>query len=232
MGYELRRTSNTETQKTGDFKLFELYSYNKPDGTFDYERYKRIQTKGNKQKIENVWVSEENIAFLSSYIKKHVGTAEFGICHGTRRGKEQEWFRKYLNCDVIGTEISDNAESFPHTIQWDFHEMKSEWEGSADFIYSNSFDHTYDPSKCLNTWMSCVKRGGICIIEHTSYHQHAKELDPFGASIVYMPYLILLWGKGGFFVKEILDAPSRQLNNQKDPEQQCEFSKFLIIKKD
>lgn len=39
---------------------------------------------------------------------------------------------------------------------------------ATDFVYSNSFDHSYDPEKCLNAWMSCLKKGGICILEHTS----------------------------------------------------------------
>jgi hypothetical protein len=85
----------------------ELYSYKKADGTFDYEEYRKIQIAGNKNKIGNVWVIEENVSFLSDYINKNIPNVEFGICHGTRNGKEQEWFRKYLNANVIGTEISD-----------------------------------------------------------------------------------------------------------------------------
>ena len=139
---------------------FEVYQYRKPDGTFDYERYQQVQIAGNKRKIENVWVREENISFLSSYLRDSIADIEFGLCHGTRRGKEQEWFRKHLDCDVIGTEISDTAEQFPHTIQWDFHKVKPEWIDSVDFIYSNSFDHSYDPRECLNAWMSCMKKGG------------------------------------------------------------------------
>lgn len=188
---------------------FELYRYLKPDGTFDYEKYKQIQIAGNQHKIDNVWVLEENVAFLADYITKTIGKVEFGLCHGTRRGKEQEWFRKYLGCDVIGTEISDTAEQFPNTIQWDFHEVKPEWIDAVDFIYSNSFDHSYDPKECLRSWMRCIRKNGICIIEHTPEHESATELDPFGAGITLMPYLVLTWGKGDFCVRELLDAPSR-----------------------
>jgi hypothetical protein len=159
---------------------FVLYRYLKPDGSFDYEKYRAIQERGNKEKIDWVWVVEENIAFLADYIQKHLQGVQFGICHGTRRGKEQEWFRKYLGCEVIGTELSETATSFPNTIQWDFHKVKPEWLNSVDFIYSNSFDHSYDPEQCLNTWMSCLKKGGFCILEHTSFHTAAatSELDP------------------------------------------------------
>ena len=62
--------------------------------------------------------------YLSEYIRKNINIVKFGLCHGTRTGKEQEWFRKYLSCDVVGTEISETATQFPFTIQWDFHKSK------------------------------------------------------------------------------------------------------------
>jgi hypothetical protein len=212
LGYEIRRFDPNRTSLALDnSKGFILYRYLKEDGSFDYEAYKRIQTEANKSKINNVWVREENISFLSNYIKELIGVPEFGICHGTRRGKEQEWFRKYLNCEVIGTEISDTAKHFPHTIKWDFHDAKAEWIDAVDFIYSNSFDHSYDPEKCLNVWMSCVKKGGICILEHSDLHspKGSSGKDPFGANIIQMPYLILTWGKGKYGIREILKAPSK-----------------------
>lgn len=191
--------------------LFVLHRYQHSDGSFDYERYRKIQQAGNKAKIENVWVIEENIAFLANYLSAIISTPKFGICHGTRRGKEQEWFRKYLRCEVIGTEISDTAADFPHTLQWDFHDVDPRWIDSVDFIYSNSFDHSYDPEKCLNAWMSCVKPGGLCILEHSSLHEPkgANDLDPFGADFCLMPYLITKWGGGRYGVREILVAPAK-----------------------
>ncbi len=190
-----------------DHDGFRLFRYRGDDGAFDYERYRQIQTEGNKKKLEKVWAVEENIAFLAEYIRGRVSAPQFGLCHGTRRGKEQEWFRKYLGGDVLGTEISDTATQFPHTIQWDFHEVKPEWVDAVDFIYSNSLDHSYDPKKALDAWMRCVRPGGVCLLEHTSRHEHATELDPFGASIDEMPGLIAIWGEGRYRVDEILDAP-------------------------
>ena len=206
-GYEVRKTGAKRHESHG----YTLYKYLKKDGSFDIEKYRKIQIEGNKRKLNRSWVIEENIEFLSKYIKTVIGEPRFGICHGTRRGKEQEWFRKYLGCEVIGTEIADTATQFPFTIQWDFHETKTEWIDSTDFIYSNSFDHSYDPQKCLNAWMNCVRKGGLCIIEHSSNHglENTSDLDPFGAHIVQMPYLILTWGKGNYGVREIFQAPSK-----------------------
>jgi hypothetical protein len=206
-GYELNHITQVKVEQPG----YVLYNFLDQDGSFDYERYRLLQEEGNKRKISLVWVIEENIEFLADYIRKSIPEVGFGLCHGTRRGKEQEWFKKYLNCDVIGTEISNTAQEFPDTIQWDFHEAKSEWIGAVDFIYSNSFDHSYDPEKCLNTWMSCLKPDGICIIEHSSLHapKGTSALDPFGADLFLMPYLIVSWSQGKYGVKEILQAPKK-----------------------
>jgi hypothetical protein len=204
-----------------------LHKYVKADGSFDYERYRAVQIEGNHLKLANVWVVEENISFLSDYLRTR--KPRFGICHGTRRGKEQEWFRQRLGCEVIGTEISDTADQFPNTIQWDFHDVKPEWLGAVDFIYSNSFDHSYDPEKCLNAWMSCLRPNGICIIEHSNMHDTmgASELDPFGASIFVMPYLIATWSKRKFAVREILDAPNDTAVRPFEPDRR--YMKFIMI---
>ena len=120
---------------------------------------------------------------------------------------------------------SKTATEFPNTIQWDFHEVKPEWVNSVDFIYSNSFDHSYDPERCLNAWMSCIRPGGFCFLEHTSSHEPrgANELDPFGADLVVMPYLITRWAKRAYFVREILDAPRKREN--------VTFTSFIVIEK-
>lgn len=221
MGYEIRQLQPKSTNSNG-YKLFE---YRKSDGSFDYEKYRRIQEDGNLNKLDRTWVIESNIKFLGEYLQKTISPVSFGICHGTRRGNEQKWFREALQCEVIGTEISESATQFPHTLKWDFHQANSAWIGKADFIYSNSFDHSYDPQSCLNTWIDSLRIGGVCILEHSNLHapEGATELDPFGAEIELMPYLVVRWGKGRFFVKEILDAPEKPAS--------LKCLKFLVIER-
>ena len=122
---------------------------------------------------------------MTDYLKKELLNAKFGICHGSRRGQEQIWFREMLGIEVIGTESSDTAIQFPHTIEWDFHNIKDEWVGNVDFIYSNSFDHSYKPEYCLDQWMKCISPNGFCIIEWTNQSdpEHCNQLDCFGATI-------------------------------------------------
>lgn len=221
LGYELRKIESEEERQ--GHSVF-LHKYVKDDGSFDYERYRQVQVAGNRAKLDWVWVVEPNVVFLSDYIRKLIGPPRFGICHGTRRGKEQEWFRKYLGCDVIGTEIAETAKDFPHTIQWDFHDTKPEWIDATDFIYSNAFDHSHDPEACLNAWMSCVRKGGICILEQSDRPSAGStELDPFGADTIVMPYLITLWGKGRYGVRELIRAPGKH--------DTAKFLYFLVIQK-
>ncbi len=185
-------------------KDYFLYSYQK-DGTFDYNTYKKFQEEGNKRKINSSWIQQSDIDFLSKKIKSSITNPSFGICHGTRQGFEQKWFSERLNCPVIGTEISETATQFPNTVQWDFHEINPEWSKKADFVYSNSFDHSYDPEKALTAWMETLTPHGVCIIEHSKYHNPdaANELDPFGARLEIMPFLVLKWSKGKYSVREI-----------------------------
>lgn len=189
-------------------------------GKIAYEDYKQIQTEGNKEKIEQVFETEDNIRMLSIYLKMNLENIKFGICHGTRRGKEQEWFRKYLNVDVIGTEISDTATKFSHTIQWDFHQVKDEWVSAIDFIYSNSLDHSYDGEYCLKQWFSCLRKSGICIINGTTAHSpiYCTKLDPFGFTREGLENLInKISNECNVSIETILDGKINQnKNNYKD----------------
>lgn len=150
------------------------YKQNNPimGKSFNYDQYKKDQTEINKRKIDRVFEYEENIKMLTNYILSRKYPIKFGLCHGTRQGKEQEWFMKYfkelsqktVEAKVLGTEISDTAKQFPNTIQWDFHEIKDEWVDKVDFIYSNSLDHSYDIEYCLKQWIKCLTIDGLCII--------------------------------------------------------------------
>ncbi len=159
-----------------------------------YEQYKTVQIVASKRTKDWVWGYEEGVKFIADHLSKKCKNMTFGLCHGSRAGKEQEWFTKYLNIEVLGTDISDIADQYPNTIEWDFHNIKREWEGNVDFVYSNSIDHAYDPKLCLFQWMRCLKPGGYCILHWEKGHLHATKRDPFGASVEEYKYLILSEG--------------------------------------
>ena len=170
----------TTTIKEGDGFVQHLYD--------DYETYRKVQEEGNKAKLAAQFVKKGHIFFLADWMtgQRAGGTKiDFGLCHGVRRGKEQAWFRKKLSgAAVIGTDISETAKDFENTVQWDFHDDNPDWQGRADFVYSNSWDHAYDPGKAFRAWANCLKPGGYLLIDHTRGHmpKSSNILDPFGAT--------------------------------------------------
>ncbi|MCH8042899.1 MAG: hypothetical protein IID44_04195 [Planctomycetes bacterium] len=150
-----------------------------------YDEYVELQTETNKQKLGNVWVSDKELAVVARYIRQHVPGAAFGICHGVRNGYEVHRLRELLGIDVIGTELSETATEFEHVIQWDFHEVDEAWQGRVDLIYSNSWDHSYDPALMLDRWMSCLTPTGRCFLHWTPDHgeRAVGGADCFGASL-------------------------------------------------
>jgi len=183
-----------------------LMTYQHDYGPDGYEAYKNIQIFHNKRKIDQVWADEETIRVVSAYIERHISDPHGGICHGTRGGYEQAEFSKLLGCSVLGTEISDTAEQFPNTVQWDFHEQNDDWRGKFSFVYSNSLDQAFNPERALSTWIEQLDDEGLLFIEHTMSHSAggASEMDPFGAHPMAMPYLLFEWGSGKYRMVDIL----------------------------
>jgi len=157
---------------------FNLYRYP------DYDTYRDIQKEGNRRKINWQFVPRSHIALCAAFVDETAGPVTFGICHGTRSGAEQAWFAEALpgHPDVIGTEISDTAEDFPNTVQWDFHDANPDWQGRADFVYSNSWDHAFEPLRAFSSWLQSLRPGGVMLLDHTEGHvaRKANQLDSFG----------------------------------------------------
>lgn len=175
-----------------------------------YETYRQIQEAGNKHKLRSVFAVEENVAYLARFVERRLGRpVKLGLCHGTRNGAEQRWFLANLTGapTVIGTEISETATQFPNTIQWDFHETKPEWIGACDFIYSNSWDHSFDPERMFKGWMSCLSENGVLLIEHTRLQDgtNPDPLDPFGATREGLIRLLDRIGSGTFKVVSVIE---------------------------
>ena len=193
-------------RRRNDMKLIE---YLDSAGNFDYLRYRDAQIAANHAKLDAVWVCKPSIQFLSRFILKTIGKPSFGLCHGTRRGLEQTWFRECLGGEVkvIGTEISDTADQFPHTVRHDFHERRPEWVDAASFVYSNSWNHAFDPAKAFSVWMETLRPGGVAIIEHTigQRPENASESAPFGISFEDLAKFINTIGSSRFHAAEVLD---------------------------
>ena len=202
IGSELNDVSRVRDSRNG----WEQYRFIKPDGSFDYEQYRSLQVAKAVTDTDTVWCKEDVIAFLADYLQRRMGKIRSGLCHGSKKGQELEWFMKHLGGDahVMGTDISPLAKLHPNMIEWDYHEVKPEWRNAFDFIYSNALDHSYDPEKAVNAWMSCVRPGGHGIIE---WHVHGEALnitDPFAADVVQLVYQITRWCRGDYGIREVI----------------------------
>lgn len=148
----------------------------------NYDEYVEKQTFYNKQKLHWDFLDHNSINFIAS---KNM-FASYIICHGTRSGKEQQYFKEILGPTsyVIGTEISETATQFPMTVQHDFAIPKSEWINKFDILYSNSFDHSFDPYRTMNTWIDQINDNGKMYIEWSQTENDSNsEMDPCAGSL-------------------------------------------------
>ena len=141
----------------------------------NYKEYVQSQTEANVEKINLIHVAEDTIRKI---VESHNNSVECVLCHGTRNGAEQRFFKKfYPDAQVIGTEISHTATQFDMTVQWDFHKVKDEWCNYFDIVYSNSFDHSIDPVTALSVWRDQLNNQGKIYLEH-SFHVKSRSWDP------------------------------------------------------
>lgn len=193
--------------KGSDQALYKLHNYADPSA---YARNQKVKTsKKIAQGYDKSWCSEETISLISSYLVGKRGENEFrGICHGTRVGKEVEWFNTHLPSGsyVFGTDIEPSATKFSNTIEHDFHEIKDEWLDSFDFIYSNSHDHAKDPKKALGNWLKSLNDNGFVFIEHNRSHgkKFQDDADCWGVETEILPFLLLQWFKGEAAVVDMI----------------------------
>lgn len=164
---------------------------------------------------EKQWVVQQDIILLGEHMKQVLNLPfrnRFALVHGCRHGKEQLWFREVLpEVEVFGTEISPLANA-PFTIVMDFHEVKPEWLGRADFVYSNSLDHSYNATFAVQQWMKEVAKEGFLILEHTIWHTKTyqapkQKIDIYGDTLE--GYQKLIRKAGNYEVADLLKSPTR-----------------------
>lgn len=158
-----------------------------------YEDYVAAQIEANIRKLNNIWVEKKTI----QDIKQRQPLANTILCHGTRNAAEQKYFQEYYpTAEIIGTEISHTADQFPMTVQWDFHNVKQNWIGKFDIVYSNAIDHSYDPTKLLTTWRDQLSDEGNLYIEHGYSEQdnYSRPSDPLEIHDEEIKYLITTVG--------------------------------------
>ena len=145
-----------------------------------YDEYVKVQTDINKEKLNWVYVKRKVIKAIAD----DVVAASCILCHGTRNGAEQKYFKQYWpHAYVLGTEISDTATQFPDTVQWDMQIEKKEWLGKFDIVYSNAFDHCIYPEQTLETWKNQLCLRGSLFLEYSEQQSVYQASDPLDATL-------------------------------------------------
>jgi len=147
------------------------------------ERYIEVQRRTDGRKSRRSSAKKREIRRIADWIKQQEGSrVRFGICHGARYGMEVDWFKlRFRRAEIIGTDLF--LKGHPGVIEWDFHEVKPEWIGKADFVYSNSLDHSYDPMVCLTTWLGQLKDEGHLFVLWHPCQINVRRGDCFGAHL-------------------------------------------------
>ncbi|MDC1201358.1 hypothetical protein N8082_02640 [Planktomarina temperata] len=163
-----------------------------------YEEYKETQIKYNKLKIDKIWADDITLGRVAEVVKNKLGSQRTNLrilCHGSRNGYEVKCLQKlFPNAEILGTDISDTASDYG-LVQWDFHDVNSDWLKHFDVIYTNSLDQSWQPREALKVWLDQLSNDGILIIEHTESHSatEASKMDPFGVRTTVFPYIISGW---------------------------------------
>ena len=145
-----------------------------------YDEYVKVQTEINKEKLDWVYVKRRVIKAIAD----NVIAASCIICHGSRNGAEQKYFKQFWpHAYVIGTEISDTATQFEDTVQWDMQMEKEEWVGKFDIVYSNAFDHCIYPEQTLKTWKNQLCLRGSLFLEYSEKQSVYQASDPLLATL-------------------------------------------------
>ena len=196
-----------DLDKGSDQNLYTLHNYG---NSSDYEKNQQVKTSTKiAEGYDKSWCSEETISIITSYLVSKYGEEEFkGICHGTRVGKEVEWFNRHLPTGsyVFGTDIEPSATKYSDTIEHDFHEVKEEWLNSFDFVYSNSHDHAKDPKKAIGNWLQTLNDNGFLFLEHSRSHgkKFQDDADCWGVETEVLPFLFLQWFRGDFAIVDMI----------------------------
>lgn len=166
----------------------------------NYQKYVKAQIIANEKKFERHWVTDVELGLLADFYIEKWGMPKNVICHGARNGFEVQIFKLFFGkeCNVIGTDIAPTCSDIENMIQWDYHDIKTEWINHFDLIYSNSLDHSNYPEKAIAAWTLCLnKEKGKLVIHWTPNHNKGdpKNSDCFVASSDEYIKLIEEYGK-------------------------------------
>jgi hypothetical protein len=139
-----------------------------------YDEYVNAQIKGTerrKRRNQRAGTDLLEVQMIQSRLK----TASHIMCHGAGNGVEVGLFKKqYPGAVVIGTDLVKWGQD---VVVWDFNKPNPEWKASFDFIYTNSMDHSPDPSQTIKVWLEQLKPEGSLLVQWNNRHAIMEKSD-------------------------------------------------------
>ncbi len=146
--------------------------------------YVAAQRASAKRKYKAFYWDEEARILAGWFERRGLPLPHKVLCHGVRFGVDS--FTNVFNAQVIGTDIFQMVRTsiaVKQFKQWDFRRIKPEWRGQFDMVYSNSLDHSNQPSRTLRIWLDQLNPNGHLIVNWTPYHDKVYKGDCFGARL-------------------------------------------------
>jgi SAM-dependent methyltransferase len=118
------------------------------------------------------------------------------LCLAARQGTEVKAFHD-LGCFAVGLDLNPGPDN-PLVLPGDFHNVPFP-STSVDVIFTNSFDHSFDPQKLIGEIVRLLKPGGVLVIEAIQGEAQASTPDYY-ASFWWTKIddLLALLEQGGF----------------------------------
>jgi len=134
------------------------------------------------------YFSDLEMVRIAEWAKSNQLAVRRGVCHGARNGLEcDELMRHFPNAEIIGTDLfpysgkSDSTKMNATVIRYDFSHENAPWIDHFDLVYTNSLDHSMNPTKTLNVWMNQLVWNGVLFLQWNRSDLEVKGGDCFGA---------------------------------------------------
>lgn len=167
-----------------------------------YEDYVEAQRQTVARKGTGPYFTDAEMDRIAEWCKDHGLEVKTGICHGARNGLEAEELMKRLpGSTIFGTDL------FPHSgrsrlvptkakvVEWDFNKKNRRWMGRFDLVYSNSFDHAFNPRWTLRVWFGQLREGGALFLQWTKWNLGVRQGDCLGGQLTEFVDLVNKFGK-------------------------------------
>jgi SAM-dependent methyltransferase len=130
----------------------------------DRREYERLQIARCRAKFGFCKVPLEDVERYRAAFPTASGPV---LCLGVRNGTELNRFRRVFGGTVQGVDLNpDSAYGRKDVWTGSFDALPAEWTDRFGIVFSNAFDHAFDPMATAAEWTRVLRPGGLLILAH------------------------------------------------------------------